>query len=353
MDRDEAIRLFVIHGPAGVEEWNHRRAAGEEVPNFLGANLTGCRLEGANLAGLEFPGADFSGSKLARASLAGSNLAGADLYGCDLSHANLLRADLFEARLERADLSGASLVEVDLSGANLGGTRLAGANLTGARVNGTAFDAVDLSEVVGLATLQHDGPSSIGLDTLLLSRGTIPEPFLRGAGVPREWVERVPSLVGALKPDQYASCFISYSFQDQAFADKLHQRMIQEGLRVWFAPRDMRGGRKIHEQVDQAIVAYDRLLLVLSQASMNSDWVQTEIHNARLAEKREKRRKLFPIRLVDFETIRSWTCFDADIGKDSAVEIREYYIPDFSRWRDNAAFEAEFARLLLSLKESP
>jgi hypothetical protein len=42
---------------------------------------------------------------------------------------------------------------------------------------------------------------------------------------------------------------------------------------------------------------------------------------------------LFPIRLVNFEAIRDWKCFDADVGIDSAAEIREYFIPDFSHWK--------------------
>jgi hypothetical protein len=70
----------------------------------------------------------------------------------------------------------------------------------------------------------------------------------------------------------------------------------------------------------------------------------------RKVEIKEKRRKLFPIRLVDFETIRQWECFDADSGKDLAVEVREYFIPDFSNWKDQHSFEAAFARLLKDLK---
>jgi hypothetical protein len=83
---------------------------------------------------------------------------------------------------------------------------------------------------------------------------------------------------------------------------------------------------------------------------MNSEWFKTEVREARKAELRDKQRKLFPIRLVDFETVREWQCFDADIGKDLATEIREYFIPDFSNWKDHDAFEAAFARLLEDLK---
>ena len=39
---------------------------------------------------------------------------------------------------------------------------------------------------------------------------------------------------------------------------------------------------------------------------------------------------LFPVRLVNVETFRDWECFDADTGKDTAREIRKYFIPDFA-----------------------
>ena len=63
---------------------------------------------------------------------------------------------------------------------------------------------------------------------------------------------------------------------------------------------------------------------------------------------------LFPISLVPFEQIRSWKAFDADTGKDSAREIREYIIPDFSNWNDHDAYHVAFQRLLRDLKaEAP
>jgi hypothetical protein len=78
----------------------------------------------------------------------------------------------------------------------------------------------------------------------------------------------------------------------------------------------------------------------------------TEIRKAREAEKRGNRRKLFPFRLADFEQIRKWRCPDADGGKDLAVEVREYFIPDFSNWKDHDSFEKAFERLLRDLREA-
>jgi hypothetical protein len=83
---------------------------------------------------------------------------------------------------------------------------------------------------------------------------------------------------------------------------------------------------------------------------MNSEWVKTEIAKARQREVQEKRQVLFPLRLVLFETMRAWECFDANTGKDSAREIREYFIPDFSNWKNYDTYQEAFQRLLRDLK---
>jgi len=121
-------------------------------------------------------------------------------------------------------------------------------------------------------------------------------------------------------------------------------------VRCWFAPHDIQGGRKIHEQLDEAIRLHDKLLLILSEHSMNSSWVKTEIANAREREEREKKQMLFPIALAPYEDIRRWKLFDADRGIDSAREIREYFIPDFSNWKDHDSYQQAFQRLVKDLK---
>jgi hypothetical protein len=50
------------------------------------------------------------------------------------------------------------------------------------------------------------------------------------------------------------------------------------------------------------------------------------------------------------ETLRERECFDADTGKDLAVEVREYFIPDFTHWKDHDSFERAFARFLKDLQ---
>jgi hypothetical protein len=114
----------------------------------------------------------------------------------------------------RPDVSRADLSMVNLSRADL-----TEADLTGAHIGFGIFGGVDLSHVHGLDSVEHEGPSSIGIDTDYRSGGKIPEMFLRGAGVPNNFITFARSLVAT--PMQFYSCFISYSHADKSFARRL------------------------------------------------------------------------------------------------------------------------------------
>jgi hypothetical protein len=347
----------------GVEAWNKWRRKNDQIqPDLREANLTRANFSFGDPTGAEVM-CDYTKQFFPIDPMwhmrAGVNLRGARLGGAILSRTDLLGADLSNADLKRADLGGANLtsarlIHASLRGAMLGAANLRLANMTktdlrGAICGSTMFADIDLSRAVGLNAVQHVGPSSIGIDTIYKSQGQIPDQFLRRAGVPEEIIKIAWSIRSG-PPIQWHSCFISYSTRDEDFARRLHSRMREANMRVWFAPEDLAGGKKLHEQLFSAIQVNDKLLLVLSTHSMQSEWVMTEIHKARDVEKKEKRRKLFPIRLIDYETLRAWTCFDADSGKDLAVEVREYFIPDFSHWKDHGAFEAAFKKLQADLK---
>ena len=292
----------------------------------------------------------FAEADLSNADLRGSNFVMADFTIANLSEANLSEARLECARFRQAELYRAKLRKADLTFADFSGADMDHTDVTGATFGHTVLAWNDLSTVIGLDSVEHDGPSSIGVDTIYLSKGRIPESFLQGCGVPESLINYIPSLLNSEDGIQFYSCFISYSTKDEEFARRLHGRMRDAHLRVWFAPEDMKSGQKLHEQIDTAIRVYDKLLIVLSEASLQSEWVMTELRKARKAGRQSGQRKLVPVRLVDMETLRDWECFDADSGKNLATELREYFIPDFSHWNEHAPFEAAFARLLKDLR---
>jgi len=78
--------------------------------------------------------------------------------------------------------------------------------------------------------------------------------------------------------------------------------------------------------------------------------VKTEIRNASKREVAEQKRVLFPVRLAAWDELKQWKLFNADEGRDLATEIREYYIPDFSDWKDHDPYQKEFEKLLRDLR---
>src|SRR3954468_14405255 len=155
----------------------------------------------------------------------------------------------------------------------------------------TVFGDIDLSDVKGLDRCQHDGPSTIDHRTLQKS-GPLPLVFLRGIGLPDTLIEYLPSLLN--QAIQFYSCFISYSTKDQGFAERLHADLQSKGVRCWFAPHDMPIGAKILDSLDEAIRLRDKVLLVLSEPAIASDWVEDEVTTAFEEERRRSQTVLFP-----------------------------------------------------------
>jgi len=305
----------------GVEEWNKWRKEHADIRPVLIA-------------------VDFSFANLGGADLSGAHLTVADLSSADLTEANLSKAYLGGANLSFANLGGADFTEADLNEADLRGAKLAQTNLTEANIGATSFGAVDLSGVKGLETVRHEFPSTIGIDTIYMSHGNIPEAFLKGAGVDDAFITYIHSLVG--KPIEYHSCFISYSSRDETFAKRLYADLQNNNVRCWFAPEDLKIGDKIRSRIGESIRMYDRLLIVLSEHSVSSKWVEFEVEAAMDKEQEGKSPVLFPVRL-DNTVMESATAWAAHIK-------RTRNIGDFTHWKNHDNYQKAFTRLLRDLK---
>lgn len=326
----------------GVDTWNDWRRETSVTPDLSKADLTGVDLSGAYL----------KGANLKEADLEEVNLGGADLGGTDLDKANLSGANLSGAYLTRADISQANLVHADLKDAGLLAARLSlatliGVNLHNANLGHTVFFRTKLQKVKGLDTIEHHAPSSLDRFTIAMA-DSLPVSFLRGCGLPDLIINNIDVFRGDAV--QFYSCFISYSSENQDFAERLHADLQDEGVRCWFAPQEVEGGKKLHEQINEAIRVHDKLVLILSEASMESEWVEHEVRQARQRERKEGRQVLFPVALTSYSDLRDWTLFDADEGRDLAREVREYYIPNFSDWKKHDAYQEAFDELIRGLR---
>ena len=266
-----------------------------------------------------------------RINLTKANLTKANLTGVDLSGANLYRANL-----NRANLSGADLTGAVLSGANLSRANLFGTNLLNAVVSYTIFSNLDLNTAKGLETVKHLGPSTIGIDTLYMSEGKIPEVFLKGCGVPESMIGYVKSMT--ILPTECFSCFISCSQRDEAIAQRLWSDLQTNGVRCWCSFHDLSAGDTMLSVADGSIRCNDKLLLIFSESSVQSEWVKRTVEQALDLEKQLKIKQLFPVRIDDsiMESNAEWAEHVRSKGS----------IGDFKRWRERDAYRAAFDSLL-------
>ena len=340
----------------GVGTWNAWRQEHPEAhinlcgasfaqADLIGANFKNADLRGSDLSGTNLGGALLSGAFLGNANLSGANLHGAKLDGAslkwaDLEGANLLSADLTHANLAFASLMRADLADAELLFANFSRTDLRSANLMVSRIDETKFVSVDLTETNGLANCRHLGPSIVDHRTLLKSNG-VPDVFWRGCGLPDRLIEYLPSLVN--NKNQFYSCFISYSSSDQEFADQLHADLQNAGVRCWFAPHNLRTGDRIRDTIDKQIRLHEKLLLILSDRSVSSNWVESEVEAALEKEGSIPDRKavLFPIRIDN-------SIEGSDVAWSRTIK-QTRHIADFSAWKSHDAYQKALMRLLRDL----
>ena len=263
---------------------------------------------------------------------------GAHFIGANLGSAKLIEAQLIGTNFVESDLRRANFKGANLEGANLGLTNLKGTKFGSAKLNETILNNVDLSAAMGLNDCNHLGPSCVDYRTIARSKN-VPLAFWRGCGLPDALIDYLPSL--ARDAIQFYSCFISYSSTDQEFADRLHADLQNAGVRCWFAPHDLPIGGDIRETIEAQIRLRDKVILILSEASVASAWVTQEVKTA-LEEEEAGRRILFPIR-IDEAVMNTTDQWAHDIR-------RRRHIGDFTSWKDYDVYKATFARTLRDLK---
>jgi len=324
-----AEHLAILRQGAAIwNEWRQRN------PNIR-PDLTEADLNEANLYEAKLNDADLNGADLRQASLSAA----------DLSAANLSSAKLSNADLTMANLSWAVLTGAVLTGADLGWTVLTDAELDGADLNNVAlyetnFGNVRLDKTLGLDNCDHQGRSILDFCTLSRS-GDLPLSFLRGCGLPDRLIDYLPYLRASAI--EYCSCFISYSEKNGMFAGRLRADLKDKGVQCWFAPHDLPIGAKPWDAIDKAIRHRDKVLVVLSKSSLDSDWVEDEVTKAYAEERSRKEVVLFPISIDN--AVKS-------TDKPWAVKLRERNIGDFRQWKKPEAYQKGLDKLLRDLKAS-
>ena len=323
--------------------------------NFTNTNMSGADLYGTNLSGADLTGANLTGAEVNGTKFIGANLTKTNLSGANFDEANLSGANLTDANLSRANLSQVNLLGTNLLGADLDGVKLIGAKLTGANfsetnlnetdfenayLDGTIFSYLSFTKTKNLDKCLFYGSSVVDINSIP-DLDKLPYSFMKGVGFNDQFIENYKSIFSG-NPIEFYSCFISFSSKDQDFAERLHADLNAKGIRTWFAPHDLVIGDKTRDRIDEKIRTFDKLLLILSSNSSNSEWVKYETDKAYAKELKSNSLVLFPIRLDDsvFKVKKDWV--------QTIIETRN--IGDFHKWKEHDSYQKSLERLIRDLK---
>lgn len=117
------------------------------------------------------------------------------------------------------------------------------------------------------------------------------------------------------------SIVISYAHEDSDFVDNLAANLFKNRVPVWVDRWELRVGDSILRKIETAIQDADALLVVLSKASVESEWCKTELTAGLIRQLEEKSVFVLPI-VVD----------DCDIP----LFLKDKLYADFRKDRDKA-----------------
>jgi uncharacterized protein YjbI with pentapeptide repeats len=332
----------------GRKAWNAWVEQKIPSPDLSGAVLDELDLSGFTFFQVDLRHASLKGTKLERAYVSKCSAEGSDWTGVKFQSVNAFFLKAPAAVFDGAHIAGSSIFISDFRGASFRNTvfdethftlsDLREADLREAGFFTTAFSDTTLTHIKGIETIRAYG-LYLDIQTFFKSGG-LPEPLLRAANIPEEFITYASSLAGT--PIEYYSCFLSYSSKDDDFARRLHADLQAKKIKTWFAPEELKIGDRFRLRIDESIRIHDKLILVISRHSIDSPWVRREVEAALEREDREKKDVLFPIRLDDsiFESREPW-----------AEELRRSrHIGDFSNWKSHDDYAIVLERLVRDLK---
>ena len=95
--------------------------------------------------------------------------------------------------------------------------------------------------------------------------------------------------------------FISYSRQDKNFVDNLAMQLVAHKARVWLDRWELHVGDSLIKRIQEDIAGASALLVMLSKASVQSEWCKKELSARLIRQLEEKRVVVLPVLIEDCE----------------------------------------------------
>jgi uncharacterized protein YjbI with pentapeptide repeats len=159
---------------------------------------------------------------------------------------------------------------------------------------------------------------------------------------------------------EFQSIFISYSFADKRFANKINNELNKRGILTFLWEKDSPGGKPLKEIMSKGVDSKDRVLFIASENSLKSEACQFELSEGRRKQEKSWETVLFPIHIDDF-------LFNVNQEQIRPIEKKEEYWKNIEELRrinsisftnfsninnvDDRAFNKVLMRLITGLRK--
>ncbi|MEH6469696.1 MAG: toll/interleukin-1 receptor domain-containing protein [Halopseudomonas sp.] len=129
--------------------------------------------------------------------------------------------------------------------------------------------------------------------------------------------------------------FLSHSSKDKDFVKKLNLSFMSYGLRTFLDDRDISVGDSIPKRIYESIDQSSHLIYVVSQSSIESNWVTEELSVAKMKQLSSDGITILPA-LIEHTELPS--------------SISHIKYADFTEWENHFSYELAFQQLLKPIK---
>lgn len=93
--------------------------------------------------------------------------------------------------------------------------------------------------------------------------------------------------------------FISYTSSDEKFANKLAADLSTYTSDIFYAKWNIKVGDSIVDKINLGLEKHDNIVVILSNSSIQSEWVKRELNSSLMRHLRDKTIKILPILIED------------------------------------------------------
>ncbi len=127
--------------------------------------------------------------------------------------------------------------------------------------------------------------------------------------------------------------YLSYAHEDASYVKQLVRELVEFGLEVWSATREIFPGDNWAQAIGEALEKADAMVVIISPASGTSPWAESEISYA-LGQQRFKDR-VFPVKLGEWSGMPwimrrfpSYSGKPEEVARQIAIALDAFTHPD-------------------------